>query len=133
MLSLLAGVVFTGLGGPLGDGKQWFPWIVLDDLLDIYHRALVDPALLGPVNATAPITSGVDNAEFTKVLGKVLRRPTAIPVPKVGPTLLLGKRGVRELALANQKVDAAVLAKVGHEFRFTSLQRALEHELVKEH
>lgn len=132
LLPLLASVVFTGLGGPLGDGKQWFPWIALDDLLDIHHRALVDPALSGPVNATAPITSGVNNAEFTKVLGKVLRRPTAIPVPKVGPRILLGKRGARELALANQKVDAVVLAKAGHEFRFASLQRALEHELLKE-
>lgn len=132
LLPLLAGVVFTGLGGPLGDGTQWFPWIALDDLLDIYHRALVDPTLTGPINATAPLASAVDNAEFTKVLGTVLRRPTVIPVPTFGPALLLGERGAKELALANQKVDAQALSQAGHTFRFTSLQQALEHELLRE-
>lgn len=132
LLPLLAGVVFTGLGGRLGSGEQWFPWIALDDLLDIYHRALVDPALDGPINAAAPLKSGVNNAEFTKTLGKVLRRPTAIPVPTFGPAALLGKRGAEELALANQRVDAAALQRAGHRFRFTSLADALRHELLKE-
>ena len=132
LLPLLAGTVFTGLGGPLGDGKQWFPWIALDDLLDIYHRAVVDESLEGPINATAPASSGVDNAEFTRVLGEVLNRPTRIPVPAFGPKLLLGARGAQALALANQRVVPAVLEESGHSWRFTSLRSALEHELLKE-
>lgn len=132
LLPLLAGVVFTGLGGPLGDGKQWFPWIALDDLLDIYHRAVVDESLEGPINATAPADSGVDNAEFTRVLGEVLRRPTIISVPALGPKILLGERGAQELALANQRVVPRALEDAGHTWRFSSLKQALEHELLKE-
>lgn len=132
LLPLLAGVVATGLGGRLGKGTQWFPWIAIDDLLDIYHRAVVDPALSGPVNAVAPLSSGVDNAEFTEVLGQVLRRPTVIPVPSFGPAVLLGRRGAKELALANQRVSPAVLAAAGHRFRFTSLHAALSHELLRQ-
>ena len=132
LLPLLAGVVFTGLGGRLGSGEQWFPWIALDDLLDIYHRSLADSGLAGPVNAVVPLAFGVNNAEFTRVLGEVLHRPTAVPIPSLGPAVLLGKRGAAELALANQRVEAAALQKAGHRFRFTSLNDALRHELLKE-
>ncbi|ANI93049.1 TIGR01777 family oxidoreductase [Dietzia timorensis] len=130
LLPMLARIVSTGLGGRLGKGNQWFPWIALDDLLDIYHRAVLDPDLAGPINAVAP--GGVDNAEFTKTLAKVLRRPAAIPVPKFGPALLLGSSGADELAFANQRVEPAALVDAGHIFRYNDLEPALRHELARE-
>ena len=129
LLPILAGITSTGLGGRLGDGGQWFPWIALDDLLDVYHRAAVDPALEGAVNAVAP--GGVDNAEYTRTLARVLRRPAAIPVPKVAPSLVLGGRGAEELAFANQRAIPAALQAAGHEFRFPDLEKALRHELLR--
>lgn len=129
LLPILAGITSTGLGGKLGDGDQWFPWIALDDLLDIYHRAALDPEWSGPINAVAP--NGVDNEEYTKTLAKVLRRPAAIPVPKAGPKLILGGRGAEELAFANQRAVPRVLERVGHVFRFPDLEAALRHELLR--
>lgn len=130
LLPMLARVVSSGLGGRLGSGRQWFPWIALDDLIDIYHRAVLDRTIDGPVNAVAP--GGVDNAEFTKVLAKVLRRPAAIPVPSIGPALLLGARGAEELAFANQRAEPTALLEAGHLFRFNDLEPALRHELARE-
>lgn len=130
LLPMLSGVVCSGFGGRLGSGAQWFPWIALDDLLDIYHRAALDPAVCGPVNAVAP--GGMTNADYTRSLGRVLHRPTVLPVPEVGPELLLGKRGAAELALANQRAIPAALNALGHRFRYPRLEPALEHELLKE-
>ena len=130
LLPLLAGITFTGLGGKLGDGNQWFPWIALDDLLDVYHRAAVDEAFEGPINAVAP--GGMTNAEYTKVLATVLRRPAVIPVPKLGPKLLLGSTGAEELALANQRAMPTALTELGHTFRFPDLAEALAHELLRD-
>ena len=81
------------VGGRLGSGRQWLSWIGIDDLADVYLRALVDAALSGPVNAVAP--DPVRNADYTRTLGNVLRRPTVIPVPGFGPRLLLGEEGAR--------------------------------------
>ncbi|MFC3850024.1 TIGR01777 family oxidoreductase [Corynebacterium hansenii] len=129
VLPLLARLTATGLGGRLGDGDQWFPWIALDDLLDIYHRAALEPAWSGPVNAVSP--GGVDNAEFTETLAAVLRRPAVIPVPKAAPSILLGGRGAEELAFANQRVVPRALEDAGHVFRFPDLGSALRHELLR--
>ena len=100
MLPPLAAITRTGLGGRLGSGRQWMSWISLDDLTDVYLRAVVDPSTAGVVNATSP--EPVTNAEFTRVLGAVLRRPTVVPVPGWAPGLVLGSRGADELALADQ-------------------------------
>jgi uncharacterized protein (TIGR01777 family) len=97
-LKLMRPLFAAGLGGRLGDGEQWLSWIGLDDLLDVYHRALYDDRLSGPVNAVAP--DPVHNAEYTKVLAGVLHRPALVPVPALGPRLLLGEQGARELAEA---------------------------------
>ncbi|MBV7295713.1 TIGR01777 family oxidoreductase [Corynebacterium sp. TAE3-ERU12] len=129
LLPLLAGVTFTGLGGPLGDGQQWFPWIAVDDLLDIYHRALLDPNVSGPVNAVAP--NGMTNKAYTKTLARVLHRPAVIPVPKAGPAAMLGWQGAEELALANQRAVGSKLEELGHVFRFPKLTAALRHELLR--
>ncbi|GAS93352.1 NAD-dependent nucleoside-diphosphate sugar epimerase [Mycolicibacterium canariasense] len=126
-LRLLRPLFAAGLGGRLGTGAQWLSWIGLDDLLDVYHRALYDERLRGPVNAVAP--EPVTNAEYTAALGRVLHRPTLLPVPSFGPRLLLGEQGVRELAEADQRVHPAALLGLGHRFRRPGIEAALAHEL----
>ncbi|KOV78212.1 TIGR01777 family oxidoreductase [Nocardia sp. NRRL S-836] len=117
----------AGLGGRLGDGRMWQSWIGIDDLVDVYHRALYDTSLSGPVNAVAP--QAVRNSEYTRVLARVLRRPALLPVPSFGPRVLLGEQGARELAEASQLVRPAVLTKAGHAFRYPDLEPALRHLL----
>lgn len=117
----------TGLGGRLGDGRQWTAWVGIDDMVDIYLRALIDPALTGPVNAVAP--GVVRNSEYTEVLARVLRRPAVLPVPAFAPALLLGREGATEVAQASQRVVAARLSAAGHRFRWPELEPALRHVL----
>jgi len=126
-LKLLRPLFAAGLGGRLGSGKQWLSWIGIDDLLDVYHRALYDSRLSGPVNAVAP--TPVRNAEYTAALARTLHRPARVPVPSIGPRLLLGKQGARELAGANQRVEPAALIALGHRFRQAGLEDALAHQL----
>ncbi|BBX92574.1 TIGR01777 family protein [Mycolicibacterium boenickei] len=126
-LRLLRPLFAAGLGGRIGDGQQWLPWIGIDDLVDVYHRALWDKQLSGPVNAVAP--EPVRNAEYSDTLGRVLRRPTVVPVPALGPRLLLGDQGARELACASQRAVPAVLNAAGHRFRHPRLDQALSHVL----
>ncbi|WP_410614216.1 TIGR01777 family oxidoreductase [Amycolatopsis sp. lyj-109] len=115
----------AGLGGPLGTGRQWMPWIGIDDLADVYLRALTGSVLSGPVNAVSP--EPVRNAEYARTLGSVLKRPTLPELPSSGPRLLLGEDGARELALAAQRVEPRRLAEAGHEFRHPRLADALGH------
>ena len=110
-LRLMRPLFAAGLGGRLGSGEQWLAWIGLDDLLDVYHRALYDDRLSGPVNAVAP--EPVRNVDYTKALAGVLHRPAVVPVPSVGPRLLLGEQGARELAEANQRVVPTKLRDAG--------------------
>ena len=130
MLPPLAAITRTGLGGRLGTGRQWMSWIALDDLTDLYLRAIVDASVEGIVNGTAP--EPVTNAEFTRVLGSVLHRPTVLPVPGWAPGLLLGQRGSEELAFADQRVVPRQLEELEHPFRYSGLRSALEHELGAE-
>ncbi len=126
-LKLMRPLFATGLGGRLGDGRQWLSWIGIDDLVDVYHRALWDTELSGPVNAVAP--QPVRNSAYTRGLAHVMRRPAVLPVPPFGPRLLLGEQGARELACANQKVVPARLNRAGHQFRHPDLDQALRHLL----
>jgi uncharacterized protein (TIGR01777 family) len=126
-LRLMRPLFAAGLGGRLGSGAQWLAWIGLDDLLDVYHRALYDDRVSGPVNAVAP--EPVRNVDYTKALAGVLNRPALLPVPSVGPRLLLGEQGARELAEANQRVVPTKLQALGHRFRRSHLTDALAHEL----
>ena len=114
MLRLLRPLFSAGLGGTLGGGRQWVPWIGIDDVLDILARCVVDPGLRGPVNAVAP--NPVRNSTYAATLGRVLRRPARLPVPSFGPRLLLGEQGAREFALAGQRVVPERLIAVGHTF-----------------
>jgi hypothetical protein len=130
MLRMLSPLFEAGLGGRLGTGKQWLAWIALDDLLDIYLRAVLDPGLSGPVNAVAP--EPVRNTDYTRTLAGVLRRPAVLPVPGFGPRLLLGDEGAREIAQASQYVRPERLIGAGHRFRQPELTGALRHLFGRE-
>jgi hypothetical protein len=126
-LRLLRPLFTAGLGGRIGGGRQWLSWIGIDDLIDVYHRALWDTGLSGAVNAVAP--KPVRNAEYTKVLAGVLHRPALFPVPGFGPAFLLGREGNREVASASQRVVPTRLTEAGHRFRAPALEPALRHLL----
>jgi len=126
-LALLRPLFSAGLGGKLGSGRQWLSWIGIDDLTDIYLRALYDHRLAGPVNAVGP--DPVRNIDYTAALAKVLHRPAVLPVPSFGPRLLLGAEGVRELAEASQRVTPAKLLGLEHGFRHQCVSDALGHQL----
>ena len=130
MLRLLSPLFEAGLGGRLGTGKQWLAWIALDDLLDIYLRAVLDPGMSGPVNAVAP--EPVRNIDYTRTLAAVLRRQAVLPVPGLGPRLLLGDEGAREIAQASQYVRPERLIQAGHRFRQPELDGALRHLFGRE-
>jgi NAD dependent epimerase/dehydratase family enzyme len=105
-------------------------WISIDDLTDSYYRALYDPRLSGAVNAVGP--EPVRNGEYTAALAATLHRPALLPVPSIGPRLLLGEEGVRELAEACQRVSPARLIGLDHRFRHRRVKDALAHQLGHE-
>jgi uncharacterized protein (TIGR01777 family) len=126
-LQLMRPLFAAGLGGRLGSGQQWLSWIGIDDLIDVYYRALYDERLTGPVNAVAP--NPVRNVDYTKALARTLHRPAVLPVPAFGPRLLLGSQGARELAEASQRALPVKLQAVGHRFRQSLITEALAHQL----
>jgi uncharacterized protein (TIGR01777 family) len=126
-LRLLWPLAEVGVAGRLATGRQWLSWIGIDDLTDIYYRVLTDGRLAGPVNATAP--HPVRNADYAHVLGRVLHRPVQLPIPAIGPRLLLGWEGASELAEASQRVSPQRLLAAGHPFRHPQLEPALRHLL----
>ena len=115
-----------GGGGILGNGKQYMSWIAIDDLIGALYHAINTPSLSGPVNATAP--SPATNSEFTKVLGKVLWRPTIAPVPGFGVKMLFGEMG-ETLLLGSTRVLPKALIDSGYQFLFPDLEGALRHVL----
>jgi uncharacterized protein (TIGR01777 family) len=112
-----------GLGGRLGSGRQWFPWITLDDLVGIFAHAVTTPEVDGVLNGASP--NPVRNAEYTHVLARVLRRPALIPVPWIGPALLLGRELADELAFANLRVLPTRTLASGYTFRHPDLEAGL--------
>jgi len=112
-----------GLGGRFGDGGTWMPWIHLADEVGAIRFLLAHDDLSGAFNLTAP--APVTNAEFTKVLGKVLGRPTLLPVPKFGPKLLVGAELADELLFTSMRVEPAALLAAGFAFRYSDLESAL--------
>jgi len=114
-----------GLGGVAGSGEQYMSWIALDDAVaSLCHLVDRGRDLAGPVNVVAP--TPVTNREFTHALGRVIRRPTAIPLPAVAARLMLGEMA-DELLLAGQRVSAERLQASGFRFRFPQLESALRH------
>ncbi|MCQ9342784.1 TIGR01777 family oxidoreductase [Corynebacterium kozikiae] len=127
LLPVYKGLFNVGLGGSFAKRSPWLSWISIDDLTDIYVQALLDPALSGPINAVAP--NPVSNTDFATALGKVLKRPSIIPLPSIAPKLILGAQGADELAFANQRVQPQVLKMHGFQFRHSTINQALAHEL----
>jgi len=115
-----------GLGGILGNGRQWMSWIDIQDMVGGIQHILKTDQLHGPVNMVAP--APVTNVEFTKTLGGVLSRPTIFPAPAFMVKLAFGEMGVTVL-LGSQRVEPAQLVKSGYPFRFRELQASLKNLL----
>lgn len=112
-----------GLGGPIGNGKQWFSWIHMEDVVGLILHAIKNSALHGAVNACAP--EPVRNKEFSSALGKVLHRPAFLPVPSFALKLLFGEFASCGL-LASQKVLPKKALDFGYSFQFPTLVPALD-------
>jgi uncharacterized protein (TIGR01777 family) len=115
-----------GAGGRVGDGTQFMSWIALEDLLEIILFACTEPSLRGAVNAVAP--EPVTNLVFTQTLGRVLRRPSVMPVPAFAIRLIFGEMG-QQLLLSSTRVEPARLRAAGFRFRYPLLEPALRHLL----
>ena len=108
-------------GGPLGNGKQWFSWIHLEDLVNVIWEILQHPELEGTFNATAP--NPVRMSEFCQTLGEVLNRPSWLPVPDFALELLLGESA--KVVLEGQQVLPTRLQAAGFQYQYSSLKPAL--------
>ena len=117
-----------GLGGRFGSGKAWQSWISLTDEINAIEYLLTS-GLHGPVNLTAP--EPVVNADFAKTLGKVLHRPSLLPIPTFGPKLLLGSELATALLLSGQRVSSNKLSADGFTFAHATLESALRDLLHK--
>ncbi len=115
-----------GVGGPLGSGTQWMPWLHRDDLVALLVAALGDPRFEGPVNATAP--APVTMREFAAVLGRVLRRPAFAPAPAFAIRAAMGE--MASLVLDGQRALPAKALALGFPFRFPDLEPALRDLLA---
>ena len=101
-------------------------WVAIDDATSAIHHALITDSLKGPVNITAPYP--VTNMEFTNTLGKVINRPTVVPMPAFAARLALGEMA-KDLLLASAKVAPKKLSDSGFEFQYPELENALKHVL----
>ncbi len=113
-------------GGPFGNGRQWWPWIHIQDEVKAIRFLMEKTDADGPYNLTAP--TPVTNKEFSKKLGRVLKRPSFIPVPGFAMKLLVGE--VATVVLDGQRAIPKRLQEAGYEFEFTNLEVALE-DLIK--
>ena len=121
-LSKLLPLFRLGLGGRFGSGRQYMPWITIDDQVAAII-ALLDGTITGPVNLTAP--NPVTNAEFASVLGRVLGRPALVPIPAFGPRLLMGPERADALLFDSLRVVPGVLEGAGHRFAHRELEDGL--------
>lgn len=111
-----------GLGGPLGNGRQWFPWVALDDTVRAMQFALAND-ISGAVNVVSP--GGVTNRQFTKALGQALRRPAVLPLPAIVLRLMFGGERANELFLSSQRVRPERLTNAGFEFDHPYIDTAI--------
>ena len=117
-----------GVGGRIGDGRQWMSWIDIEDMIGAIHHILKIDLLQGPVNMVAP--KPVTNSVFTKTLADVLSRPAIFPVPSLAVKLLFGEMGETVL-LGSQRVEPSQLVASGYPFRFRELRTSLDNVLSK--
>jgi hypothetical protein len=114
-----------GLGGRLGSGRQYVPWIAVDDWVSAVEHLLAVESLMGPVNVVSSQT--VMNREFTATLARVLRRPAVLAVPAAALKLVMGELGAE--LLRGQRMTPAALMESGFSFRHAELESALRHVL----
>ncbi len=115
-----------GLGGKIGSGQQYMSWVAIDDVVGATLFCIGSPSLHGPVNVVAP--QPVTNAEYTKTLGRVLRRPTIFPMPAIIARAAFGQMA-DELLLSSQRVEPVKLLDSGYVFKYPNLEPALVHVL----
>jgi uncharacterized protein (TIGR01777 family) len=115
----------AGLGGPIGSGRQYMPWIHLDDLVGIYLAAIDSDSFQGPINASAP--EPVTNKAFAKALGRAINRPAVAPVPGFTIKLLYGE--MSQIVLTGVRMVPGRAAELGYEFRHPDLDEALRDTL----
>lgn len=115
-----------GLGGKVGSGRQWWSWVAIDDVVGAIIHALENGAVEGPVNVGSP--NPLTNAEYTRVLGRVLNRPALFPLPAPAARLMLGEVA-DALLLASARMEPARLKETGYGFRYPELEGALRHLL----
>ena len=117
-----------GVGGPIGMGRNWFPWVHRDDLVALVLWALDTEAVSGPVNGVAP--GAVTNAEFSRALGRVLHRPAVLPVPP--PALRVAFGEVAGVLTASQRCVPDKAQRLGFTFRHPRIDEALASILAPE-
>ena len=117
-----------GVGGRLGDGRQYMSWISLDDIVGAYRHAIATPSLSGPVNGVAP--EAVTNSDFTRALGRALHRPTIFPVPQFAASLLLGEMA-DALLFSSQRIVPTRLLSTGYRFLHPDLDSSLKAALAQ--
>lgn len=117
-----------GVGGNMGNGRQWWSWVDIDDLVGAVQHVIKTGTLQGPVNVVSP--APVRNAEFTRTLASVLSRPAIFPMPAFAARLLFGQMG-DELLLASQRVEPAKLMATGYVFQQPELRTSLEQILKR--
>jgi uncharacterized protein (TIGR01777 family) len=127
ILAQLLPVFRAGMGGPVGSGQQWQPWVALDDVVGAAHHAMWDDELEGPVNVVAPHPER--QVELARILGRALGRPAIVPAPAPALRLLKGAELVDELLLASQRATPARLLARKFTFRHPTLEEALAVEL----
>jgi hypothetical protein len=116
-----------GVAGRIGSGKQWWSWVSFDDLLSAYRFVLENDAVSGPVNLSSP--NPVTNVQFTRALGKALKRPTVTWFPAFAFKAVYGAMG-EETVLGSKRALPARLLESGFSFRYPELDRALERALA---
>jgi len=118
-----------GVGGKIGDGRQWQSWIHMADWLEALRHIMSHDSLRGPVNMAGP--NPVTNAEFTKTLAGVISRPAFFTVPGIALKAALGAEAANEMLLSGQRVQPGKLITSGYQFQFPDLQGALRDLLKK--
>jgi uncharacterized protein (TIGR01777 family) len=114
-----------GVGGPLGSGRQYWPWITLDDHVAAILHVLTTEEVTGPVNLVGPHPAPC--GDIVRTLGRVLRRPTLLPVPTFALKVVVGPDMAKDLILASQRVVPKRLEESGFKFRFPELEGAVRH------
>jgi uncharacterized protein (TIGR01777 family) len=128
ILRRILGPFRIGIGGKIGSGKQYISWIALDDLLGIVLHTISNKSMSGALNAVSP--NPIANRDFTRILGKILSRPTLISIPSFAARMAFGELADAAL-LSSVRVLPTKLLRSGYEFRFPKIEQAFIHTLGK--